>query len=575
MLASPTRQQGRERKASDCDKPEAEHVEEAGMSGEETERASGEPEPVEPWELYRRGLRPSAKLLEDARASLRGTMLSQLKTDKAIKENRVLLAAMMRRIFPTPPAPAHTKPAQAAQVQQVPQVQRPQQHPINQLALGPRVSFGEHGAYPRWVVVPVPQQGNQQLPNAPGSHKLMWKFEPGPPSGWRGLTKEQLYEWSYNWQRACIEDPEGREAMISHLRIGPLKEIVKGVAQPLPPLPDPPATNFYLTPLTPPPPGLHDPWRWSYKKDYTRPTAPVRQGMYSRGLNPGQQGVGDEENQLPGIGTYRNEYGANRLGAKAGPAKPLGLDDGQDPATDADPNRQTLESGIDLDAMDGAPNGLPMISWPRLAVQDPLKRGNLAAKKGIREVAKVKIGPRPGQAGPRRIVYNTPKQAPRGPPDTGSEPETEPESESDIQRSKEHELVAEALEQLKKNYEKHFPQRALRRIRTWPGDEIPNYISNDELKLVSDYSLEHRPFHDRNRVEQGQTAKRAASGLPKQAAGAAADSDDNDGSASSDTAGKVKKARTTKESRTAGTAKAAGTAAPAQQSRYPKRTGRK
>jgi hypothetical protein len=43
--------------------------------------------------------------------------------------------------------------------------------------------------------------------------------------------------------------------------------------------------------------------------------------------------------------------------------------------TDADPNRQTLESGLDLDAMDGAPNGLPMISWPRLAVQDPGKRG--------------------------------------------------------------------------------------------------------------------------------------------------------------------------------------------------------
>ncbi|GIK01412.1 hypothetical protein Aspvir_005448 [Aspergillus viridinutans] len=566
MPASPTRQQGRERKASDSDKPEAEHVEEAGVSGEETEGAPGEPEPEEPWELYRRGLKPSEKLLEDARASLRGTMLSQLKTDKAAKENRVLLAAMMSRIFPTAQAAQAAQVQQVQQVQQVPQVQPPQQYPINQLALGPHVSYGEHGAYPRWVVVPVPQQGNQQLPKAPGSHKLMWKFEPGPPSGWRGLTKEQLYEWSYNWHRACIEDPEGREAMISHLRVGPYKEFMKGVAQPLPPLPDPPATNFYLKPITPPPPGLHDFWRWSYKKDYTRPTAPIRQGMYSRGLNPGQQGVGDEENQLPGIGTYRNEYGANRLGAEAGPAKPLALDDGQEPAIDADPNGQTLESGLDLDAMDGASNGLPTISSPKLAVQDP---GNLAAKKGIRAVARIKIGPRPGQAGPRRIVYETPKQAPGVPPDTGSEPETEPESEPEIQRSKEHELVTEALEQLKKNHEKHFPRRTLRRIRTWPGDEIPNYISNDELKLVPEYSLEHRPFHDRNPAEQGQTAKRAASGLPKQAAGAAADSDDNDGSATAGTAGRAKKSRTTKKSTTA------GTAAPAQQSRYPKRTGRK
>jgi hypothetical protein len=54
--------------------------------------------------------------------------------------------------------------------------------------------------------------------------------------------------------------------------------------------------------------------------------------MYSRGLNPGQQGVGDEENQLPGIGTYRNKCGANRLRAEPGPAKPLALDDGQEPA---------------------------------------------------------------------------------------------------------------------------------------------------------------------------------------------------------------------------------------------------
>jgi hypothetical protein len=349
MLVSPTRQQGRERKGSDSDKPEAEHVEEAGMSGEETERAPGEPQSEEPWELYRRGLKPSAKLLEDARASLRGTMLDQAKKDKAIKENKVLLAAMMRRIFPTPPAPAHTKPAPAAQAaqvqqtqqtQQVPQVprvqqvpqepqeQQAQQYPINQIAVGPRVSFGEHGAYPRWVLVPAPQQGNQQLP----SHKLMWEFEPGPPSGWGGLTKEQLYEWSYNWQRACIEDPEGREAMISHLRYGPLKELVKGVAQPLPPLPNPPATNFYLKPVTPLAPALYETWRWSYKRDYTRPTAPIRQGMYSRGLNPGQQGVGDEENQLPGIGTYRNKCGANRLRAETGPAKPLALDDGQEPA---------------------------------------------------------------------------------------------------------------------------------------------------------------------------------------------------------------------------------------------------
>ncbi|GAQ04486.1 hypothetical protein ALT_1807 [Aspergillus lentulus] len=579
MLASPTRQQGRERKGSDSDKPEAEHVEEADMSGEESERAPAEPGSEEPWELYRRGLKPSAKLLEDARGSLRGTMLDQAKKDKAIKENKVLLAAMMRRIFPTPPAPAHTKPAPAAQVQQtqqvqqVPQEQQAQQYPINQIAVGPRVSFGEHGAYPRWVLVPAPQQGNQQLP----SHKVMWEFEPGPPSGWGGLTKEQLYEWSYNWQRACIEDPEGREAMISHLRYGPLKELVKGVAQPLPPLPNPPTTNFYLKPVTPLAPALYETWRWSYKRDYTRPTAPIRQGMYSRGLNPGQQGVGDEENQLPGIGTYRNQYGANRLRAEAGPAKPPALDDGQEPAIDADPNRQTVESSLDLDAMDGAPNGLPMSSWPKPAVQGP---GTMAVKNGIREFAKIKRGPPPGQAGARRIEYTNSKQAPVAPPDTGSEPETEPETEPEILRSKEDELLTEALEELKKNSEKHFPRRTLRRIRTWPGDDIPNYISSDELKLVPDYSLEHRPFHDRNSVEQGRTAKRAASGLPKQASGADADSDDNDGSAGAGTAGKAKKARTKKSTtagtaKSAGTAKTAGTAAPTQQNRYPKRPGRK
>lgn len=342
MLASPTRQQGRERKGSDSEKPEAEHVEEAGMPGEETERAPGGPQSEEPWELYRRGLKPSAKLLEDARSSLRRTMFDQVKKDEALKENKALLAAMMRRIFPTPPAPAHIKPAhvqQAPQVQQVPQVkqtqqvsqvqqaQQAQQYPVNQIAVGPRVSFGEQGAYPRWVLVPALQQGNQQLP----SHKLMWEFEPGPPSGWGGLTKEQLYEWSYNWQRAWVEDPEGREAIISHLRYGPLKELVKGVAQPLPPLPNPPATNFYLKPVTPPAPAHYETWRWSYKRDYTRPTAPIRQGMYSRGLNPGQQGVGDEEIQLPGISTHRKQYGANRERAEAGAAKPLALDDGEEP----------------------------------------------------------------------------------------------------------------------------------------------------------------------------------------------------------------------------------------------------
>lgn len=340
MLASPTPQQGRERKGSDSDKPESEHVEEAGVSGEETERASEEPEQVEPWELYRRGLKPSSKLLEDARAKLRGTMFAQLRKDKAIMENTALQVAMSQLIWPTPPeqpAPVHTKPAQVKQVQQVKQaqmvqqVQQAEQYPINQLALGPQVDFGEDGTYPRWVIVPVPQQGNQQLPKAPGSRNLMWKFEPGPQSGWRGLTQEQLYEWAYNWHRFNIDDPEQREGMIRYLQKGPLKELVKGIAQPLPPLPDPPATNFYMTPPIRPPPAPNDPVCWSYN-GYARPTTGIWQGMFSRGFNPAQQGKGDEEDQLSGIGPYGNKYGAYRPSEEAGPSKPLGFDDGQEPA---------------------------------------------------------------------------------------------------------------------------------------------------------------------------------------------------------------------------------------------------
>ncbi|KAF7121600.1 hypothetical protein CNMCM5793_009070 [Aspergillus hiratsukae] len=562
MLASPTAQQGRERRASDSDKPESEHVEEAGVSGEETERASEEPEQVEPWELYGRGLKPSSKLLQDARAKLRGTMVAQLMKDKPIMENQVLRAAMISWWSPTPPPLVHTKPAQ---VQQVQKVQQAQQYSIHQLALGPWVYFSEEGAYPRWVVVPVPQQGNQQLPRVPGSRNVMWKFEPGPPSGWRGLTNEQLYEWAYNILRSRIEDPEQREAMIRYLQKGPLKELMKGIAQPLPPVPAPPATNFYtIPPNSPlPPPAPNEPGRWTYR-GYTRPTTRIRQGMFWKG-------EGDEENQLSGIGTYGNRYGAYRPAEEA------------EPAVDSEPNP--------LDAMDGSPpNGLPRVAWPKRAVRKP---GDMAVKNGITEHAKVK---QTGRDGIPRIMYTGQRQAPAGPPKTGnkgSEPETEPDSEPEIHKSKEHELVTEALEQLKKNHEKHFPQRVLRRIRTWPGDEIPSYISDGELELVPSYSLEHRAFHDRNPKEQAQTAKRAANGSPKQAAGADADSDDNDGPANAVTAGRAKKARTTKKSttagkaktagtaktastaKTAGTAKSAETAAPAQQRRYPKRGDRK
>jgi hypothetical protein len=327
MLASPTAQQGRGRRASDSDKPESEHVEDAGVSGEETERAAEKPEQVEPWELYRRGLKPASKLLEDAREKLRGTMIAQLSKDKAMMENQVLRAAMISWWSPTPPPLVHTKPAQVQQVEQVQQVQelqqvqQVQQYPTTQLALGPWISFGE-GAYPRWVVVPVPQQGNQQLPKAPGSRNVMWKFEPGPQSGWRGLTNEQLYEWAYNVLRFNIEDPEQREAAIRYcMQKGPLKELMKGIAQPLPPLPNPPATNFYMTPAVSPlpPPAPNEPGRWTYQ-DYKRPTNPVRLGMFCGRHHRGQKEEGDEEKQLSGIGTYSNRYGAYRPAEEAEPA---------------------------------------------------------------------------------------------------------------------------------------------------------------------------------------------------------------------------------------------------------------
>lgn len=159
---------------------------------------------------------------------------------------------------------------------------------------GPEIQFGEGAQEPRWLVGLLPQsqqpqQNNDQLvrdhsdlqafENASQSNPRMamlaWKFDAGPPSNWKNLTTEQLYEYAHKYLENSLDNPFFRDHVRLAINAGPYAAAVADVEDPLPPLPTAPLTNFFGPPL-----GFANTFNYGSHMyfDNRRPSTTVRKG---------------------------------------------------------------------------------------------------------------------------------------------------------------------------------------------------------------------------------------------------------------------------------------------------------
>lgn len=106
----------------------------------------------------------------------------------------------------------------------------------------PKIGFGETAPQPRWVVVPSTStpldiyrasklEEGRKLP------ELDWKFESGPPSGWKCLSRDQLLIQAHMWLINQLADPITRDRFRIAIARGPHAKLVENMEDPLPPFP--------------------------------------------------------------------------------------------------------------------------------------------------------------------------------------------------------------------------------------------------------------------------------------------------------------------------------------------------
>ncbi|KAJ5266822.1 hypothetical protein N7478_009630 [Penicillium angulare] len=178
----------------------------------------------------------------------------------------------------------------------------------------PEIRFGEHGPMPRWTLKESKQDirngrdlsidlirthkdrtniiGVDQYAHPPsgdwkiGLGTLEWKFEPGPPVKWKGLTEAQLYEFAYLCLMDALGDYRSRETIRSKIREMRFRS-VRNVQDPLPPPPAPPKVTHFgpnpgITEWPKMPPPVHGAYT-RFFNDYWRPTMGLHTD-YNRGL---------------------------------------------------------------------------------------------------------------------------------------------------------------------------------------------------------------------------------------------------------------------------------------------------
>lgn len=106
----------------------------------------------------------------------------------------------------------------------------------------PKIGFGETAPQPRWVVVPSTSSPldlyrASQVEEGQKLHSLDWKFESGPPSAWKGLSREQLILQAHLWLINQLADPITRDKFRIAIARGPHAKLVENMEDPLPPLP--------------------------------------------------------------------------------------------------------------------------------------------------------------------------------------------------------------------------------------------------------------------------------------------------------------------------------------------------
>ncbi|EAW09543.1 uncharacterized protein ACLA_037500 [Aspergillus clavatus NRRL 1] len=482
------RQRERERRLTDPEKPEIEHVEIAAIPerqpGDSPKKSTLKPgKLLKPWELYKHGLQPPPKTVTNARAELREVMARQvvadnpannsaqnklqlalMKQDKTLdgSAHRMLQHLMMKQAtdaqhtndgsqqVPRPPPAVVTADGQMLRNLNVVAAETP----------APKVYFGTNAPYPRWVITPINYQLAQLTPKVRTLGNLMWKFEAGPISSWQGMPPDQLYEYAYRWLEGAIADGFYREQLIFTLVNGPYAKLAKGISEPLPPLPAPPRTSFYPAKPISLEPSVDE--TSFFYKGYERPSLAAREGMFIKGSSSPSPKV-ENQGYLNGDNTP-NEVDrffdtidiGNACGA--GPqVKEVGFDDGREPAIDDD----------DDDA-----------EQPEV----PDEQGS-----GIRQRARTK---RTNRLAPQRALL--PLEPTFGSPEPTAAPKQPTEK---VKLPSEKELVEQAKKTLRRDFDKHCPPRVNRRIRTWAGFSVPREVMESrEMRELPTMPSEHRPF---------------------------------------------------------------------------------